>query len=151
MRFFLWTVGFLCSGAVLAAAQVPPAAGSRSDYKKEVRVSALLTTTRTSADQPIVYPSAGTPQITALRVEVPPGQDTGWHLHTVPGVAYVLAGTLEVETEDGRKHRYGPGDAIVESVQLKHDGRNVGTEPVKLVVFFMGVQGQPFTVRSTRP
>jgi quercetin dioxygenase-like cupin family protein len=148
MRFFPWVAAFLCVGAVSVAA---PAPETRSDYKKEVSVRTLLATTRTSADQPIAYPAVGTPQITALHVEIPPGRDTGWHLHTVPGVAYVLSGTLEVETDDGRKRRYGPGDAIVESVQLRHIGRNVGTDTVELAAFFMGVQGQPFTVRSRSP
>ncbi len=138
MRHSSWVVSLFCA-SLLAGGTVAQANEPRSDYRKEVSVSTLLTTTRTSAGQPIVYPSSGAPQVTALRVEIPPGQDTGWHLHTVPGVAYVLSGTLEVETEDGRKHRYGPGDAIVESVKLKHDGRNVGNEPVKLVVFFMGI------------
>ena len=37
------------------------------------------------------------------------------------------------------------GDALAEVVNTAHNGRNVGTEAVKLVVFYAGSKDQPLS------
>jgi quercetin dioxygenase-like cupin family protein len=59
----------------------------------------------------------------------------------------VLEGDPEVTLKDGQKKRFGPGQGLVEVVGTAHNGRNVGTVPVKLVVFYAGAVGMPLTVR----
>jgi quercetin dioxygenase-like cupin family protein len=65
----------------------------------------------------------------------------------VPSFALVLEGTLEVELRDGRKKRVGPSEALVEVVDTLHNGRNVGAQPVKLIVFYAGATGMPLTFK----
>jgi quercetin dioxygenase-like cupin family protein len=120
-------------------------------YLRRVVVTPLLRRTTTAADQPIVYPSTQQPEVTAVLVEIPPGAETGWHVHPVPAYAYILSGVLEVEMEGGRKNQLVAGQALVESVNVRHNGRNLGKETVKLVMFVTGEKGKPFTVKDAKP
>lgn len=120
-------------------------------YKPAIRVSPLLRTSTTAAGQPIAYPRTDAPEVTAVLVEIPPGAETGWHKHPFPCYAYVLSGELTVEMEGGRTNRIAAGQALVEAVNVLHNGRNTGGEPAKLVLFVTGEKGKPFTVRTAAP
>lgn len=121
---------------------------SDDGYKPEIKISPLLRTTTTSAGQPLSYPQTDHPEATAIFVEIPPGAETGWHKHPYPCFAYVLSGHLEVEVENGQTNHLVAGQAMAESINLMHNGRNKGSEPVKLVMFVMGETKQPFTERA---
>ncbi len=102
-----------------------------------------------SLGQPIVYPREGTPEITALLVEMAPGQVTGWHQHPVLLVGYLLEGELTVTQISGEKRVVHPGEVSLESVGVIHQGANEGTVPLKMIVFVIGVKDRPFVVRSS--
>jgi quercetin dioxygenase-like cupin family protein len=120
----------------------------RDGYRREIQIQPLLRTTTDAAGQPLLYPQTDQPQITAVMVEIPPGAQTGWHKHPYPCMAYVLSGSLSVEMEDGKIHEITAGQALAESVNVLHNGKNTGTEPVKLVMFVMGAKDKPFTVKA---
>lgn len=141
---FLVAVG-LCGMSWPAEAQEV-----RDGYRREIQVQPLLRTTTDAAGQPLVYPQTDQPQITAVKVEIPPGAQTGWHKHPYPCVAYVLSGSLSVEMEGGKTHEISAGQALTESVNVLHNGKNIGTEPVKLVMFVMGAKDKPFTVKAAQ-
>jgi quercetin dioxygenase-like cupin family protein len=132
---------------VACGSRPAPHAGA---YSASTHVQTRLEATATSADQPIAYPT-GTPLVTMLEVVIDAGSETGWHQHPVHGFGYVLSGSLEVETERGPTHRYEAGDAFAEVVNLPHNGRAVGSEPVRLVVVFTGIQGLPITTKLAAP
>lgn len=134
--FILWFLFFV----PLGAAALDPANG--------VKVTTLAKETTSWDGKPIVYP-AGTAEMTALLIEIAPGAQTGWHCHLVPNFAYMLEGTLELVLDDGRMKRLNAGDALSEVVNRSHNGRNVGSAPVKLVVFYMGAAGIPLSVKDT--
>jgi quercetin dioxygenase-like cupin family protein len=83
-------------------------------------------------------------------VEIPPGAQTGWHKHPYPCFAYILSGSLTVEMEGGKVHELTAGQAMAESVNVMHNGKNTGEEPVKLVMFVMGEREKPFTERAPK-
>ena len=116
------------------------------EASKAVQVKPLLKTTTSWNGKQIVWPQ-GKAELTALRVEIAPGAETAWHTHSVPSFAVMLEGTLEVRLEDGRTKRLQAGDVLAEVVDTKHAGRNIGKGPVKLVVFYTGVQGKPHTAK----
>jgi len=142
---------FLVWGTLaLFAVHTPAAAGeasTESAYHAAVKVTTLTKTATTSAGDPIAYPQIDDPEVTALLVEIPPGADTGWHEHPVPCYAYIMAGTVVVETRDGTTHTFSAGDAFAEMMNRLHNGRNPGPETVRLVMFVTGEKGKPFTVR----
>ncbi|MDQ3195758.1 MAG: cupin domain-containing protein [Pseudomonadota bacterium] len=119
-----------------------------SEYQPDVKVKPLLKTVTTSLGQSITYPS--TPEVTALEVEIAPGKETGWHQHPVPGYGYILSGSVVIEVQGGEQFRYEAGEAFVEVINTPHNGKNVGTGPVKILVFFSGEAGKPYTVRTSK-
>ncbi len=123
----------------------PPAFSS--DYEG-VTVTSLKKTTTTTNGQKVSYPVTDSPEVTAVLVEIPAGGETGWHLHPIPVYAYVLSGALTIEMETGEHYSFKEGDAIVEVVNAKHNGRNTGKVPAKLVVFYTGVAGSPVAVKA---
>jgi quercetin dioxygenase-like cupin family protein len=117
------------------------------DATTGVRVTPLAKEATSWDGKPIIYP-AGTAEMTALLIEIAPGAQTGWHCHLVPNFAYMLEGTLELVLDDGRMKRLNAGDALSEVVNRSHNGRNVGSAPVKLVVFYTGAAGIPLSVKD---
>ena len=140
---------FLAAGLLLGAVRAG-AQEAGEGYRREIQIQPLLRTTTDAAGQPLVYPQADQPQITSVMVEIPPGAQTGWHKHPYPCVAYILSGSLSVEMEGGKVHEISAGQALAESVNVLHNGRNTGTEPVKLVMFVMGEKDKPFTVKASQ-
>ena len=73
--------------ALLAAAGAAHAAESTT----------LLKTTRSWDGTPYPAYPAGQPQVTVLRIVIPPHSTLAWHHHPVINAAYVLEGALTVE------------------------------------------------------
>lgn len=125
------------------------AAPQAGDYVGRVKAEKILVTTTAGNGQKHIYLQTVRPEVTAMTVEIPPGAETGWHLHTVPVYAYVLAGILEVELADGKTLIFKQGEAIVEVQNLAHNGRNHGSETVRLAVFYTGEEGRANVTRVT--
>ncbi len=109
-------------------------------------VKPLLQTAVNSLGQPIAYPRDGTPEVTAILVEMAPGEDTGWHKHPVPLLGYLLAGELTVYQITGEKRVVRTGEVSLESVDVVHRGMNEGNVPLKMIVFVVGQKDMPFTI-----
>jgi quercetin dioxygenase-like cupin family protein len=91
------------------------------------------------------YP-AGTPQVTILKITIPPHTALKTHKHPVINAGVVLKGVLTVSTETGESMILKAGEPIVELVNIWHYGKNDGNEPVELIVFYAGIEGTPITV-----
>ena len=113
-----------------------------------VKTSTILKTQSSWDGQSIQYPS-GQAEITGMMIEIAPGGETGWHLHSAPSFGMVLEGELEVHLKNGAVKRLKSGEALAEVVNTLHNGRNIGTVPVKLVVFYAGSAGQKLTVKES--
>jgi quercetin dioxygenase-like cupin family protein len=112
-----------------------------------VKVTPLLKTQETWDGKPIVYPT-GKAEITGMLIEVAPGGETGWHLHPVPSFGMVMEGELEVELKSGKTRVMKAGESVAETINELHNGRNKGSVPVKLLVFYAGETGQPLTIKD---
>jgi quercetin dioxygenase-like cupin family protein len=109
-----------------------------------VRAVEVLRATHTWAHSPIEYPR-GQSEVVGLAIEIAAGGETGWHSHPVPSFAYVVAGTIELKLASGAVKRFRSGEAFAEVIDVTHNGRNVGSDPVKLIVFYASTRGQPIT------
>jgi quercetin dioxygenase-like cupin family protein len=114
----------------------------------DVKATTLLKTSTSWNGAPLIYPK-GQAEITAMTIEIRPGGQTGWHLHPVPSFGYMLQGELQVTLKDGKIKHLKAGDALAEVVSTLHNGRNVGKDTVKLVVFYAGTKGKGLTVKET--
>jgi quercetin dioxygenase-like cupin family protein len=121
------------------------------DYAGDVRIQVLLKTDTNALGIPLAYPEVAKPEVTAFEAALPPGAQTGWHVHPYPGYAYVLAGELTLEAEGGQKLVLRKGDAYAELVNVRHNGRNLGKDTVRLVAFFTGEKGKAFTKKAEHP
>lgn len=128
--FRLTVIGLLCATTAVYAANAP-----------KPKVTQLIKTTTSWDGKQIVYP-IGQAEVTGLLIEIAPGQETGWHLHPSPSFAMILEGELEVRLKDGKKIRLHAGDPLVEVVNTPHNGRNTGTTPLKIMVFYAGIVGR---------
>ncbi|BCP54142.1 hypothetical protein K32_27590 [Kaistia sp. 32K] len=127
------------------------AAHAEESYKPSVKVKRILQTTTTTSGDPIRYPDVADPEVQTLIVEIPPGGETGWHTHPVPAYAYILAGTIEVESEGGAKRFFKAGDSFAEMVDHRHNGRVVGEETVRILMIVTGQKGIAFSTRTAAP
>ncbi len=91
----------------------------------------------------------GKPEITILRITIPPGAQLPLHEHPVINAGLLLSGELTVETEDKKILHLKAGDSIVEVVNKWHSGKNEGHKPAKIVVFYAGIQGTPITIKES--
>lgn len=143
----LRVTGYAAAGfALFCVAPLP--ARAQDAYSHSVHVTPLLVTGTTVTGQPIRYPKTGSPEVRILRVEIPPGAVTGWHIHPVPCYGYVLSGTLTVKFASGQQTVLRPGDALAEAVNTIHEGVNEGKEPVRLIMVVTGVKNEPFAIKE---
>ena len=130
--------------AILAAAFVALTFVASADDLVSLKptVAPVLTTSQTIIGQPIAYPS-GTAAVTAAIITIPPGGQTGWHVHAVPLFATILDGELTVDYGDKGTRTYKPGDALMEAMNWPHNGMNMGSVPVRILAVYMGAEGIP--------
>lgn len=88
------------------------------------------------------------PEITILRITIPPGAALPLHRHPVINAGALLSGELTVVTEDDRTLHLKAGDALVEVVNKWHYGKNAGNTPAVILVFYAGAIDTPITVRK---
>ena len=112
-------------------------------YEPKVEKRSLLKTSADAAGRPLVYPNLGTPELSCFEVTVPIGETTGWHVHPVPCVGYMLEGELTLEADGLPSQVYRQGDAIAEVVNLRHRGTNTGKVAARVLLLVIGEQGVP--------
>ena len=116
---------------------------------KRVKVETLAGTSSSwNGDILPDYP-AGKPEVTILRIIIPPGVALPIHKHPVINAGVLLKGELTVVTEDKKILHLKAGDPIVEVVNTWHHGKNEGTEPAEIIVFYAGISGAPVTIKKT--
>jgi quercetin dioxygenase-like cupin family protein len=111
----------------------------------EAQAVHLLASGETIVGEKIVYP-AGAAKVTAAILTLAPGASTGWHTHGLPTFGYILEGELTVDYGDKGVHVYRAGDALLEAIDVVHDGRNTGAGPMRILAVFMGAEGLPTSV-----
>jgi mannose-6-phosphate isomerase-like protein (cupin superfamily) len=60
----------------------------------------------------------------------------------------ILEGTLDVMLKDGSVNHLKAGDPLVEVVNTAHNGRNTGSVPVKIMVFYTGTVNSILTIKE---
>ena len=130
---------------ICTAAALLPFAAHAIEPSATVKVTPLLKTTQSWNGAPIKYPE-GQAEISALMIEIAPGGETNWHEHPVPSFGMLLEGPLEISLPDGKKKLMKAGEALAEVIATPHNGRNVGSTPVKLVVFYAGAVDKKLTI-----
>jgi len=92
----------------------------------------------------IAYPK-GKPNIISLRVTASENEVIEYHCHPVPTLAYLIKGTMSLETIKGKKRIIHAGESMVEAMRTMHRG-HVVEGPVEIIVFHVGSDKFPNTI-----
>lgn len=111
-----------------------------------VKVQTLVRAGKAWNSTPLpAYPS-GEPEVTVLRITIPPGAKLPMHVHPVINAGMLIRGQLLVTSEAGPSKQLKAGDGLIEMVNQPHYGTNNGMEPAEIVVVYAGAKGKPITV-----
>ncbi len=113
-----------------------------------VEVDVLTKTSASWDGRSLPNYSKGKPEITILRIKIPPKVQLPLHEHPVINAGVLLKGELTVVTKDKEILHLKAGDSIVEVVGTWHYGKNEGNEPAEIIVFYAGVQDTPITIKK---
>ena len=83
----------------------------------------------------VSYGGHGADQSTTIVFEIEPGGRLGWHTDQTEETQYIIAGTGELQTDDGN-YPVGPGSVFVLPTNVRHDLVNTGNEKMRAVAFF---------------
>ena len=141
MKIRIWTALSLLpvlAGGAASAGQEPPAPAAT--------MTVLARTSTTVTGQPVRLPEPV--QVVISITELPAGSILPRHKHPWPRYAYVERGRLEVRYEAaGLVREVGPGEALIEAIDQWHEGRVIGSEPVRIIVVDHVPPGQTNIVR----
>lgn len=89
--------------------------------------------------------ATGKPELTVLKVALPPHSALPWHTNPMPNASYIISGEITVESKaTGKTEKLVAGQAVPEMVDAAYRA-TTGDKPVELVVFYAGVKGQPLS------
>ncbi|MFA6437963.1 MAG: cupin domain-containing protein [Bacteriovoracaceae bacterium] len=94
------------------------------------------------------YYKSGTPEITILKITIPPGEQLPIHKHPVINAGVLLNGELTVITEKKDTLHLKAGVGLIEVVDTWHYGKNEGNTTAEILVFYAGIQGEPITIKK---
>ena len=114
-----------------------------------VKVDVLAKTSSSWDGRALPVYGKGKPEVTILRITIPPKILLTLHKHPVINAGVLLNGELTVVTENNETLHLKAGDPIVEVVNKWHYGKNEGNEPAEIIVFYAGIKDTPITVKET--
>ena len=127
------------------------AVGNHDDHEvhdTNIRIKELAKSTKSWNGELLPAYPKGQPEVTILKITVPPKTKLAMHRHPYINGGVLLKGELTVVTDDHRKLKIKAGDSIVELVNQLHFGENATDEPAEIIVFYAGVEGRPVTVKQ---
>ena len=88
------------------------------------------------------------PEVTVLKIIINVNEQLPMHKHDLVNIAYVKKGTLTVVTDNNKEITLHEGEVLPELIGKYHYGKNTGSEPVELIVFYIGEKGTPLSVNK---
>jgi len=115
---------------------------------ESITLTELLKTRASWDGKALPHYPRGKPEITLLRIVVPPGAEFPVHKHPMINAGILLSGELTVNTAENKTIHLKTGDAIAEVVNTWHYGKNEGRVPAEILVFYAGEVGQPLSIKK---
>jgi quercetin dioxygenase-like cupin family protein len=140
-RLVVTTSVFLLVGMTAGASATPSTGVSSTTFAKGTSPDGIVVSSREKTD------------VAVLQITIAPGGSTGWHYHTGQLIAVVKSGTLTRTLHDCSTEVTLPGGAFVEPAGQHHThvGRNLGSDPVVLLVTYVLPAGQPLSLDAPAP
>jgi quercetin dioxygenase-like cupin family protein len=119
-----------------------------ADDEKAIQVDVLAKSSISWDGSRLPNYAKGMPEVTILRIKIPPGAQLPMHKHPVINAGVLLNGELTVVTEDNKTLHLKAGNSIVEVVDKWHYGKNEGSATAEIVVFYAGTSDAPITIKK---
>lgn len=120
---------------------------SPTPKEEKIKVETLSKTTKSWNGKTLAPYPKGQPEITILKITIPPHTKFPLHTHPFINGGIVLDGEITV-TQGEKKNYLKSGDAIVEVVDTWHYGANESDKPTTLLAFYAGIEGKPLTIKK---
>ncbi|WP_210264986.1 cupin domain-containing protein [Bradyrhizobium archetypum] len=82
-------------------------------------------------------------EIVQVETEIPPGVESGWHVHPGEEVGYIIAGNVEMKIEGRPTVILRAGDGFLIPPRTPHNARDVGPETGRMLSTYIVEPGQP--------
>lgn len=89
-------------------------------------------------------PTAASQEVRVLTATLQPGSRTVFHTHRFPVTVYILEGAFTLEMEGRAPVTIRAGEAMVEPPDVRMTGYNHGSEPMRVVIFYVSAPDTPF-------
>ena len=89
-------------------------------------------------------------EIVQVITEIPPGVESGWHIHPGEEVGYIVAGTVQMEIEGKPTLTLRAGDPFLMPPRTPHNATDLGPETGRMLSTYIVEVGEPIA-SFTRP
>jgi quercetin dioxygenase-like cupin family protein len=84
-------------------------------------------------------------EIVQVRIEIPAGVESGWHIHPGEEVGYIFAGTVEMMIQGQPTLILHAGDSFLIPSRTPHNVLDVGPEMGQILSTYIVEVGQPLS------
>jgi len=82
-------------------------------------------------------------EIVQVLTEIPPGVESGWHIHPGEEVGFIVAGTVEMMIREQETLTLQSGDGFLIPPRTPHNALDVGPETGRMLSTYIVEVGQP--------
>ena len=108
----------------------------------------LLKTTQTWDGTELKPSKISTPEVTVLKITIPPHERLTMHKHPMLNVVYLNKGILTIVTKDGQEKTITKGECLTELINTFHYGKNDTDENTELIVFYFGEKDEKLSIEE---
>jgi len=90
-------------------------------------------------------------EIVQVRTEIPPGVESGWHIHPGEEVGYIVAGTVEMRIADRPALLLQAGDGFLIPPRVPHNARDLGPGVGEMLSTYLVEMGKPLAAFTEPP
>lgn len=108
----------------------------------------LLKTTQTWDGDELKPSKIDNPEVTVLKIAIPPHERLTMHKHPMLNVVYLNKGRLTIVTKDGQEKTIKKGECLTELIDKFHYGKNDTNEDTELIVFYFGEKDEKLSIEE---
>lgn len=82
-------------------------------------------------------------EIVQVETEIPPGVESGWHIHPGEEVGFIIAGEVEMHVQGRPTIILRAGDGFLIPPRTPHNARDIGPETGRMLSTYIVEPGQP--------
>jgi quercetin dioxygenase-like cupin family protein len=90
-------------------------------------------------------------EIVQVETLIPPGVESGWHVHPGEEVGYIIAGLVEMIVQGRAPVVLRPGDGFLIPPRTPHNARDIGPDTGRMLSTYIVETGQPIATIVDQP